>query len=103
MSKHFYVCKQHDFAQIPGSPIVYWFPEELLNKFGTQSLGSQMRFAIGMITGDNNRFVRYWFEVSTSETGYGMTRTQAVESGAIWFPYASGGEFHKWYGNNTNW
>lgn len=61
----------------------------------------------GLKTGDNNQFVRLWFEVSqTNSLMYATDYIQAMYSGKTWFPYNKGGEFRKWYGNNeyvVNW
>jgi type II restriction/modification system DNA methylase subunit YeeA len=60
-----------------------------------------------MRTGDNKRFLRYWFEISNNKTGFGFeNNVKAEESGKKWFPYNKGGEYRKWYGNNdyvVNW
>ena len=56
-----------------------------------------------MTTGDNNIFVRNWFEVSDNKCGWGIaTPEEAIHSRKKWFPYNKGGEFRKWYGNNTH-
>ncbi len=61
----------------------------------------------GLKTGDNNQFVRLWFEVSLANSFmYATDYIQAMYSGKTWFPYNKGGEFRKWYGNNeyvVNW
>ncbi|MBP8162010.1 MAG: BREX-1 system adenine-specific DNA-methyltransferase PglX [Propionivibrio sp.] len=55
---------------------------------------------IGMRTGDDERFVRRWYEVSISELAK-PGRLPDVESCQIrkWAPFLKGGEFRKWYGN----
>ena len=59
----------------------------------------------GMATADNDRFLRYWYEVKKNKVGIGyLNRGLAKESGR--FPYNKGGEFRKWYGNQeyiVNW
>ena len=52
-----------------------------------------------MATGDNNRFVRLWNEVSFINIGFSLTREEASTSGYKWFPYSNGGESKKWYAN----
>ena len=52
------------------------------------------------MTGNNERFVREWWEVSYSRIGFGMPdREQAAVSRRKWFPYAKGGDFRRWAGN----
>ena len=97
-----------DFAAIPGSPIVYWLSEKMRAVFTSgDCLGTLAKLAVGLQTGDNNRFLRQWWEVSAHRTAFACTsREEAVASGARWFPYNKGGEFRKWYGNQehvVNW
>lgn len=60
-----------------------------------------------MRTGNNERFIRYWSEISINKAGFGFTASDAAEkSGKKWFPYNKGGDFRRWYGNNdflVNW
>ncbi|CCH99786.1 conserved hypothetical protein [Microcystis aeruginosa PCC 9717] len=62
---------------------------------------------MGLQTGDNDRFLRLWFEVEYQNIGFNLeNRKQAQESQKKWFPYNKGGEFRKWYGNQeylVNW
>jgi hypothetical protein len=60
-----------------------------------------------MKTGENDRFVRLWFEINVEKFKCDAIDTHtAVKSRAKWFPYNKGGEYRKWYGNNeyvVNW
>ncbi len=99
---------QAEFTVIPGSPIVYWLSEKMRKVFTSgHPLGSVSSLAVGLQTGDNNRFLRQWWEVSNHRAAYSCTsREEAAASGARWFPYNKGGEFRKWYGNQeylVNW
>ncbi|MFZ1381276.1 MAG: class I SAM-dependent DNA methyltransferase, partial [Scrofimicrobium sp.] len=99
---------QSDFTEIPGSPIVYWLSEKMRSVFTSgRPLGETAALAVGLQTGDNNRFLRQWWEVSQGRSAFACTsREEAAASGARWFPYNKGGEFRKWYGNQEyviNW
>ena len=99
---------QQEFAQIPGSPIVYWLPEAVLNTFNEgKPLSEIAQPRQGLATADNNRFVREWWEVSQNRISLNCDSLQsAAASGAKWFPYNKGGDFRKWYGNQefvVNW
>ena len=101
-------AKQKDFEKIPGSPIAYWVSDKVREIFGkNKKLGEVGEAKVGLQTGDNNRFLRLWNEVSFIKIGYNMTNSQeALESKKKWFPYNKGGEFRKWYGNQeylVNW
>ncbi|RYQ43666.1 hypothetical protein PG2000B_0927 [Bifidobacterium pseudolongum subsp. globosum] len=105
---HRYEVDQQEFAQIPGSPIVYWLPEAVLNTFiEGKPLSEIAQPRQGLATADNNRFVREWWEVSQNRTSFDCDSLQsAAASGAKWFPYNKGGDFRKWYGNQefvVNW
>ncbi|MCY2966327.1 MAG: BREX-1 system adenine-specific DNA-methyltransferase PglX [Planctomycetota bacterium] len=103
-----YTPSNADFARIPGSPVAYWVSHAIRDAFrnGTP-LADLAEPRLGMTTGDNNRFLRSWWEVTTSKIGWHFDdRQQARESGKKWFPYNKGGEYRKWYGNNqhvVNW
>ncbi|WP_408602639.1 Eco57I restriction-modification methylase domain-containing protein [Schaalia cardiffensis] len=104
----FHGASPEDFTVIPGSPIVYWLSEKMRNAFSVnQPLGESTRLAVGLQTGDNNRFLREWWEVAIPRIAFACTsREAAARSGARWFPYNKGGEFRKWYGNQefvVNW
>ena len=95
--KNRYEAKQEDFEKIPGSPIAYWVSDKINRIFeNNEKLEKYNKPLIGMRTGDNNRFLREWFEVET------LKFSIVNEQNAKWFPYAKGGEFRRWYGNNEN-
>lgn len=102
----FYRRDAETFKQIPGTPIAYWLAPGFVESFSKPSLKTVSAARTGMATGRNEVFLRLWPEVSISGIGFGLTRTEANESGLVWFPYAKGGEFRKWYGNRdyiVNW
>lgn len=104
----FFNAKPDDFNKIPGSPIAYWVSEKVREIFDLNPTMSEVaNAAVGLQTGDNNRFLRFWQEVAIQKVGFGMeSRDQAKSSLKKWFPYNKGGEFRKWYGNQeyvVNW
>ncbi|MCK0438162.1 BREX-1 system adenine-specific DNA-methyltransferase PglX [Gordonia alkaliphila] len=97
----FHLASDADFTAIPGSPIVYWLSEKIRTVFrDSPALAKRSRSAKGLVTADNATFVRFWWEVSRANTGFGFAgRDDAQLSGKRWFPYAKGGEFRRWAGN----
>lgn len=103
-----YYKKQDKFWDVPGYCIAYSASENLLNafisgrRFDTFSDPKQ-----GLATADNNRFLRFWFEVDTNHISLDCeSHEEAASNGRKWFPYNKGGGFKKWYGNNEyliNW
>jgi type II restriction/modification system DNA methylase subunit YeeA len=103
----FYRVDPHKFVAIEGRPICFWASDGVFDAF---EKGRRLdEFAVtrkGMATGDNGRFVREWFEVNGTSIGFGLDRAGAKDSDFAWFPYANGGAFRKWFGNDlevVNW
>lgn len=99
--------KQDEFARIPGCPIAYWVSEKVLDIFSSETIKDYGFAGIGMRTGDNKRFLRFWYEVSINNFHIGCQNVQEqIEGAKKWVPYNKGGNFRKWYGNNSyvvNW
>ena len=97
----FYRVSADEFQKIPGRPIAYWVSERNLEVFSTSKpLFKIADFVCGMTTGDNNQFLRIWFEISDTKFGKNIkSRSESIQSGKKWFPYNKGGEFRKWFGN----
>ena len=91
-----------DFLNVPGNIIAYSLGDRALKCFDTfPALADVAALKQGLITGDNNRFLRFWHEVSIGNSSIFKNKSQAK-----WFPYQKGGAFRKWYGNNeyfVNW
>lgn len=95
-----YIVKGDNFRKIPGSPIAYWLHDNAIKAFSGPKLGDYVRARIGLITGDNNRFLRYWYEVNMEKIGFNILSIEdSINSKKKWFPYQKGGPFRKWYGN----
>jgi hypothetical protein len=97
----FYTAKPNNFKKVPGSPIAYWISDRsrsAFSDFGKVSDHSETR--IGLITGENQKYIRFWHEVSIVNVGFGLSREGAKQSGRRWFPQSKGGDFRRWYGNN---
>lgn len=107
LKQNVYATLKSNFYKIPGTSIAYWVNEKWLSIFSdNKPLETLMNFKKGMSTGDNTRFIRYWYEVSIKNTGMNYTKEEAINSTKKWFPINSGGEYRKWYGNCfyiTNW
>ena len=78
-----------DFKNIPGSPIAFQFPSEVFSLFKNQEFVKSYASSLvkGIFTGDNNRFLRFWFEIPS--TGF---------SSGDWRRYNKAGGYRKWYG-----
>ena len=104
----FYRRDASAFHQIPGSPIAYWASDALLESFETSpSLSNIVPPKSGLTTGDNDLFLRRWWEVADMELCCNAdSHASARITKRRWFPCNKGGEYRKWYGNRTyvvNW
>ena len=106
--KRFDHTLQDNFMKIPGSPIAYWLSSPARYIFETSpAITSVATSAVGLQTGDNDRFLKYWFEVQNDKIYLNaIDRKSALSSQKKWFPCNKGGTFRKWYGNQeyvVNW
>ena len=82
------------YMQIPGAPIAYWLNSASVDLYGRGELMSEyVDLKQGLITGDNNRFLRFWQECDSNSIHTGDNEKKK------WFFYHKGGEYRKWYGN----
>ena len=97
---------QNDFERIPGSPLAYWVGKNVFEAFSKSTLSSIAEARVGLATGQNEYYLRLWFEVPRDTIGFDLDREKAKSSGLRWFPYNKGGAYRKWYGNRdyiVNW
>lgn len=94
------ITNQVDFLSIPGYNISYWITPSMLNSFKSGiPLGSLGTTRKGMYTGLNEKFVRNWCEVSHNNIAYNFTAEKSETHNQMWYPYANGGDYKKWFGN----
>ena len=102
---HLYRQMMSAFMDIPGSPIVYWLSEKMRTVFrDARPLREAVRLREGINTGDNELFLRRWWEVSRLRTSFG--RSHMGEPSEKWVPHRKGGAFRRWAGNSeyvVNW
>lgn len=97
----YHESNQNDFNRIPGSPIAYWASESILKAFDKgYKMEELIEPKVGLQTGNNNRFLRYWWEVDNNSIKYDTASTEESKtSGYKWVPYNKGGERRQWFGN----
>ena len=94
---------QRQFDKIPGALLGYWLSERMLKCLEFPSLSSYFDPQVGLQTSNTSRFIRLWHEVEFSNFSPNCaTSEEAKLSGVRWFPLDKGGEFRRWYGNNTH-
>lgn len=96
----YYLADQLNFLKIPQTPIAYWVNENYFIPIDEcPKLGEIAQPRAGLQTSDNNRFLRYWHEVSFGKIGLNLEREVALKSQFRWFPHNKGGAAREWYGN----
>jgi hypothetical protein len=88
------------FDVIFGMPFAFGLPDHLLEAFeNAPKLGSIVKSNSGTKTGENEIFVKYWWEVDPLRIERNATGSEdARVSEKKWFPFTKGGAPLKWYG-----
>ena len=90
-----YVSVQDNFVLFPGTPIAYWASESVFSAFASgKTIRDIANPCEGIKTGDNERFLKLWFEVDAE-----ASTILADAKCAKWFKHAKGGPYRRWYGN----
>lgn len=96
-----------NFSKIPGIPVAYWVSEKVYSDFQNTLLGDIAPTKKGLDTGNNDRFLRYWFEINYNKLGIDFSSSiDFTNSTMKWAPHDKGGEYRRWYGNKEwviNW
>lgn len=95
------VNNQSEFERIPGDELCYWLPLPIIQSFNKgKSLEMVADKAFqGIITGDNNKLLREWYEVEIDKLQLNAISFNDDFSYRKWVPYNKGGSPRKWYGN----
>ena len=87
---------------IPGAPFGYWGSNRLCNLIAGQQLGSAGSAKSGMQTGNNDIFLRFWYEPSNQNICLDIRSfDELIERDPKWVPQTKGGDYRKWYGNHN--
>ncbi len=84
-----YTAQQDNFSKIPGAPVAYWVSEAFFANFTGNAIKNVCTQKTRISTGDNERFMRKWFEVSNVK----------IYDPNKWIPCPKGGDYRKWFGN----
>lgn len=99
-----HTAKQENFSKIPGMSITYWVSETVVKAFSDlKTLADYAPPKAGLSTADNERFLRFWWEVDNIKICFSGKKAIELQTNLIgnkWFPMTKGGGFRKWYGNN---
>ena len=103
----YYIRKCTDFEIIPGKPLAFSLGREFVKVFAGKKFSDEATVITGMTTGNNNAYLRMWFEVDIQKAVFNAQDiNKELAIGHYWFPYSKGGERRNWYGNTdyvVNW
>ena len=92
---HYRNVDQLKFDTIPSCPIAYWLSINWLKLFGKQSINDIAISKAGIVSGDDNYFVKYWHEVCFKDISFLPQKPYAK-----FHTFQKGGTNRKYYGNN---
>ena len=90
-----YSLPQSKLKDIKSYPFIYWISDEFRGKFGKGMLDDACYVLTGLMTGNNNKYLRYYWEVDKDEI-----ISESNRDAYKWVFYQKGGPYKKWYGNN---
>src|SRR5690606_38060856 len=88
-----YTLLQEKLKIIEGWPFIYWISDGFREKFKGKAINDILNPRQGIATGNNDKCVRYWWEVEQSELSLDVNDEKK------WKFYSKGGPYNKWYGN----
>ena len=99
-----YTAKLMDFEKLDGKTFSFWISSAVIDNMAQQKkLEAFAETRHGLVTGNGDLFMRFWFECSSENLAIsGKSNNRSMK----WFPYSKGGTFRKWYGNRdyvVNW
>ena len=100
-SQIYYKNNQENFMILPGLPIAYWASNRLIDIFSkNKSIDNICSMRQGLATGNNDKYLRFWFEVDFNDIGFSYgSNTDFLNSNYKFCPHNKGGFYRKWYGN----
>lgn len=91
---HRYERSSAEFLKIRGIIIAYFADKSISDFLAGNPLRKFVKSGVGSQTGANDRFIRYWFEISHSNIN--LAGRKGVDK-KKWTPSTKGGEFRRWY------
>lgn len=94
-----FVARQDSFEKIPGAPVAYWVSENVRKCFeASEKIGTYASPRQGLATGNNEVFLKLWFEVNANDININACNYEMFEkSKKKYIPYNKGGAFRKWF------
>nr|WP_278514403.1 BREX-1 system adenine-specific DNA-methyltransferase PglX [Methanobrevibacter smithii] len=100
-NKRSYISDAKQFLDISGFPIAYWVSDDIIEVFkNNMALKNYADLKQGLATGNNKKYLRYWFEVNIHDINFtAISKDEFSKSNSKYCPYKKGGSYKRWYGN----
>jgi hypothetical protein len=95
-NQHVFRLSQKRILEIISHPFIFWISQDFRDKFKDNVLEDSVKVCVGLQTGQNERFLRFWWELAANDRNIDKK----------WVGYAKGGAFNMWQGNlwlKVNW
>jgi len=89
-----YSIPQSKLKIIKSWPFIYWISDDFREKFKGDTFEDSQEVSLGLKTGNNEKFLRFHWEVLTPES------LSTITEDNNWNLYQKGGDYNKWFGNN---
>lgn len=101
LNKECFVVDIKSIETIPNKILCYWLGEKSISKYYEGiSLEQFADPRVGLATGNNDKFIREWYEVPYDLIGFNIEDGEKMLTLPYkWIPYNKGGSYRKWYGN----
>ena len=96
--KGYCTFKQDDYKIIPGDPIAFWISDNFLKTFRNRTIGSLCEAKAGIVSGDDDYFLKMWFEIPIMEITFDANNFED-RTAYKWVPINKGGAYRRHYGN----
>lgn len=88
------------FADTPGGILAYWLSDKVVKALTNNTISSYVHNFQGIIPG-KPEYLRLWQEVMFNRVERNYSEPAVLKKIDAFFPYAKGGSFRRWYGNNN--
>lgn len=94
-----YEILQDKLSKLDNYQFLYWLTDkEYYHMLKTPKLARYCEVRQGLATGNNQRYIRFWWEVDKNEIGFNYDSNEAfLKSNKKYAPYNKGGDQTKWY------
>lgn len=90
-----YTFEMSLFNDLPNKVFAYSIDDSMLRLITEEKkIGDYFTPKAGIVTGNDEYFLRYWFEINSNEFDL-----NAVDTTSKYVPFSKGGTFVKWFGN----